>query len=101
MVTTATNTVPLQLLEEIRLIPQDKLPELTRFVHIFRLGLEASVGQKASTGQDMPDHEFQAFLKNINEQPISFTDSMAGLFSEVWDDVDPQAYIDEQRASWD
>lgn len=33
-------------------------------------------------------------------QPESYTSAMAGLHSEIWEGIDAQAYIREERASW-
>ncbi len=34
-------------------------------------------------------------------QPESFTQSLAGLHKEIWEGVNPQEYIDEERDAWD
>jgi AbrB family looped-hinge helix DNA binding protein len=34
-------------------------------------------------------------------QPENYTQHLAGLHREIWDGVDPQKYIDEERSAWD
>ena len=33
-------------------------------------------------------------------EPDDYTDAMAGLHKEIWQDIDVQKYIDEERAAW-
>jgi len=33
-------------------------------------------------------------------EPHSFTHHMAGLQREIWEGIDPQVYIDEERNAW-
>ena len=33
--------------------------------------------------------------------PTSFTDRLRGLGREIWQDEDPQEYINRERGSWD
>ena len=60
-----------KVLEEIRLIPEDKLAEVYAILHYFRLGLETSrnrvqsVMQYAGCWQDMPDEVFAEFAQEI------------------------------------
>ena len=68
------STLRTQILEEISLIPGNKLPDLYDFIHYFRLGLEASKGndkqiiQFAGCWQDMPDEIFSQFSKELAER---------------------------------
>jgi hypothetical protein len=32
--------------------------------------------------------------------PDSYTEALAGLHQEIWQDVDDQKYIDEERDAW-
>ena len=57
-----------RVLQEIELIPEDKLAELYNFLHYFRLGLEKAHPPKsehilafAGCWQDMPDELFAEF----------------------------------------
>lgn len=34
-------------------------------------------------------------------QPESYTQHMAGLHKEIWEGIDPQEYIDEERNAWE
>lgn len=61
-----------QVLQEINLIPEDKLADLYHFIHYFRLGLEKSQAQKqnqtlsfAGSWQDLPDDLFADFSAEI------------------------------------
>jgi hypothetical protein len=60
-----------QLIEEIRLVPQEKLPQLYDFIHFFRLGLETvqndpeQIMRFAGCWQDMADEEFEDFSQEI------------------------------------
>ncbi len=66
------STLRTRVLEEIRLIPENKLPDLYDFIS--RLGLEASKGndkqimQFAGCWQDMPDETFAEFSKELAER---------------------------------
>jgi hypothetical protein len=63
-----------RVIEEISLIPEDKLPDIYQLLHYFRLGLEASRGRAQSVlrfagcWQDMPDAEFDAFIKDVSQR---------------------------------
>ena len=54
-----------QVIEEIRLVPKNRLRDIYNFIHFFRLGLEKSqdntedIMQFAGCWQDMPDEEFK------------------------------------------
>lgn len=54
-----------KVIEEIRLVPKERLSELYDFIHFFRIGLETVVYEKdeimryAGCWQDMTDEEFQ------------------------------------------
>lgn len=60
-----------QVIEEIRLVPQERLPELYDFIHFFRLGLETvqnepeEIMRFAGCWQDMADEEFEDFSQEI------------------------------------
>jgi hypothetical protein len=61
-----------KVLQEINLIPEDKLADLYPFIHYFRLGLEQSQPQQqkqtlsfAGSWQDMPDDLFADFTTEI------------------------------------
>lgn len=62
------------VIEEIRLVPKDRLPELYNFIHFFRLGLERvrddaeDIMQFAGCWQDMTDEEFEDFSQEIAER---------------------------------
>lgn len=64
-----------KVLQEIDLIPEDKLVDLYNFIHYFRLGLEKAHAQKSSQilafagcWQDLPDEIFADFTAEIAEQ---------------------------------
>lgn len=64
------------LLEEIKLIPEDKLVELFYFIHYFRSGLEKSTGNKEQTmkfagcWEDMDEEIFREFSEEIKERRV-------------------------------
>ena len=33
-------------------------------------------------------------------QPENFTKSLAGLHKEIWEGIDPQQYVNEEREEW-
>lgn len=63
-----------KVIEEIGQIPERKLPEVYTLLHFFRLGIETinrqpqDIMRFAGCWQDMPDHEFQEFLHEIQER---------------------------------
>lgn len=65
------NELQTKLVEEIMLIPNERLSELYNFIHFFRVGLEtAKSGQKntmrfAGSWKDMADMEFKEFSEEI------------------------------------
>ncbi len=60
-----------QVMEEIRLVPKDRLPEIYDFIHFFRLGLETvrddteNIMRFAGCWQDMTHEEFRHFSEDI------------------------------------
>jgi hypothetical protein len=68
------STLRTRVLEEIRLIPENKLPDLYDFIRYFRLSLEASKGngkqimQFAGCWQDMPDEIFTELSAELAER---------------------------------
>jgi hypothetical protein len=63
-----------KLLQEIALLPEDKLLDVYTLLHYFRLGLEAaestpeSVMQFAGCWADVPGEEFSAFTAEVMER---------------------------------
>jgi hypothetical protein len=63
-----------KVIQEIRQIPEEKLPEVYTLLHFFRLGVETTKPQPqemmqfAGCWRDMPEHEFQNFLQEIQER---------------------------------
>jgi hypothetical protein len=63
-----------KILQEIELIPDDRLSEIYDFLHHYRLGLEVakepakSVMQYAGCWRDMPDEAFAAFTRDVVER---------------------------------
>jgi hypothetical protein len=63
-----------RVLEEISLIPEDRLSEIYQLLHYFRLGLEASRGRAQSVmrfagcWRNMPDATFEAFMKEVSQR---------------------------------
>ncbi len=66
--------IQIKVIEEIRLIPQENLPELYDFIHFYRLGLETAqdnteeIMQFAGCWEDMPDQEFENFSQKIADR---------------------------------
>ncbi|MBF0201367.1 MAG: hypothetical protein HQK66_08645 [Desulfamplus sp.] len=65
------------IMEEIRLVPKDRLPELYDFIHFFRLGLESVSNDRNDTDeimrfagcwQDMTDKDFEDFSQEVMER---------------------------------
>ena len=60
-----------EVIEEIRLVPKDRLREIYDFIHFFRLGLETvkddtkNIMRFAGCWQDMTDEEFKDFSHEI------------------------------------
>ena len=65
-----------KLLQEISLIPEDKLSDLYELLHYFRLGLEASrdraqsVMRFAGCWRDMPDPVFDNFMEEVAQRRL-------------------------------
>ena len=63
-----------QVIDEIKRIPENKLPEVYDFLHFFRLGLQKSKSGAEETMKfagcwdDMPDKAFNDFLDEIRER---------------------------------
>jgi hypothetical protein len=63
-----------KVLEEISLIPEDKLPDIYQLLHYFGLGLEVSrdrtqsVMRFAGCWRDMPDHVFDTFMEHLADR---------------------------------
>jgi hypothetical protein len=63
-----------RVIDEVRLFPQDKLPELYTFIHCYRLGIETgqndirAIMQFAGCWEDMQDEEFENFAEDIAER---------------------------------
>ena len=63
-----------EVMEEIRLVPKDRLPAIYDFIHFFRLGLETvwndteEIMRFAGCWQDMTDEEFEDFSQEIAER---------------------------------
>jgi hypothetical protein len=63
-----------KVVEELEMIPQDKLPELYDLIHHYRLGLEKSgsrrsqILQLAGSWSEMTEEEFTTFLEEIPER---------------------------------
>lgn len=63
-----------KVMEEIKLVPKERLPELYDFIHFFRLGLETAgddsgeVMRFAGCWRDMTDEEFKEFSDEIAER---------------------------------
>ncbi len=66
--------IQMRVIDEIRLIPQENLPELYDFIHFYRLGLETAqdnteeIMQFAGCWEDMPEEEFENFSEEIAER---------------------------------
>jgi len=67
-----------KVIEEVNLLPRERLPDLYTLIHYFRLGLEQShkAGQGniaqilalAGSWQEMPEPEFNALLEEIGQR---------------------------------
>ena len=63
-----------RVLEEISLIPKDKLTDIYQLLHYFRLGLEASRDRTRSAmsfagcWKDMPDQVFETFMDDLAQR---------------------------------
>ncbi|MDM8542647.1 hypothetical protein QUF75_09885 [Desulfococcaceae bacterium HSG7] len=63
-----------KVMQEIKLVPKDRLQELYDFIHFFRLGLETVVDDTeeimrfAGCWQDMTRKEFENFSEEIAER---------------------------------
>ncbi len=62
-----------EIIDEIRLVPEDRLPVIYDFIHFFRLGLETVRDEReeimrfAGCWQDMTDDEFEEFSHEITK----------------------------------
>ncbi len=66
-----TSVVREQLLEEVYRIPEDRLTEVYKFVHCFRIGIETArdeqsdVMRYAGCWRDMPEETFDEFIQDV------------------------------------
>lgn len=62
------------VIEEIRLVPKNRLLDVYNFIHFFRLGLDNTqdntedIMRFAGCWQDMPEEEFEQFSQEIKER---------------------------------
>ena len=69
-----TSDIRVKVLDEVKLVPDDKLAELYDFVHYFRLGLQTPQGsirqimRFAGSWKDMPEEDFAQFSKEISQR---------------------------------
>lgn len=67
-------TVREKVLEEIKSIPEEKLPEIFDFIHSFRLNTQLSIAKSdqamsfAGCWQDMPDEVYDEFITEISQR---------------------------------
>ena len=63
-----------KLINEIRLLPEDKLGEVYNFIHYFRLGTEKTkkndnnILSFSGSWRDMGDNKFDDYLSDISER---------------------------------
>lgn len=63
-----------RVIEEVQLIPEEKLTELFDFLHYFRLGLQKSKGSSseimkfAGCWKEIPEEIFQEFTEEIKQR---------------------------------
>lgn len=63
-----------KVMEEIKLIPENKLPEIYSVIHFFRLGLEITAKKPknimrfAGSWQDMNEKDFNEFSDEISQR---------------------------------
>ncbi len=71
------NVTPLQqkVIEEIQHLPDEKLRKIYDVIHFFRVGVESARSPSHKTimafagcWDDMPDHEFNALLRETQER---------------------------------
>ena len=79
-----------ELIEEIRLIPADKLPELTRFIRFFRLGVEAQAERgeavQAEPANVKKPHNLASLAGIVSGGPPDVSERMEEILME---DIDP------------
>ena len=63
-----------EVIEEIRLVPKNRLRDVYNFIHFFRLGLEKvqdesdDIMQFAGCWQDMKDEDFEHFSQEMTDR---------------------------------
>ena len=64
-----------RLHEEIAAVPDDRIPDLLRLVHDFRMAADPGVGDAGKEANDfcgiwadLPDQDFDAFLGEVEER---------------------------------
>lgn len=66
-----TSVVRERLLEEVYRIPEDRLAEVYKFVHYFRIGIEtvrdeqSDIMHYAGCWRDMPEETFAEFIQDV------------------------------------
>lgn len=62
------------VMEEIRGIPEEKLPQIFDIIHHFRIGLEVAKSRESQIHdysgcwKDMPEDMYQDFLNEVNQR---------------------------------
>lgn len=68
------NTMREKVLEEIKSLPEEKLPEILKFIRSFRLGMQRAnarperVTSFAGSWRDMPDEMYDDFINDITKR---------------------------------
>ena len=44
--------------------------------------------------------DVQDWLIVLTPQPENYTEHLAGLHKTIWQDVDPEAYLEKERTEW-
>ena len=80
-----------KVLEEIHLLPEDKLKEIYDLIHFFRLGLQKgkskdkskSIMNYAGIWEDMPEEEFNDFSKEVEMRRKNAFISRSGFETSI------------------
>ncbi|MEO1763688.1 MAG: hypothetical protein AAFR83_17370 [Cyanobacteria bacterium J06629_18] len=84
-----SSNIRTEVIKEVNLIPEEKLTELYKFIHYFRLGVEASIETVVSSPKD--DEERR-------EKIMQFAGSWNDMSDEVFADFNEEIITRRQQA---
>ncbi len=77
-------------------------PTTVKVSRRYQIAVPAVVRQRLNIqGGDRLLVDVQDGMIILLPQPENYTQHLAGLHHEIWEGIDPQKYIDEERSAWE